>query len=251
MAVYGVRGTIALIISAIAAYTARLNPERRRAIANLIEKDRAFDRLWGVNTCGTAIPATSDVVGPNWVYGLRYQGCDTDALEGTLRKLAIRYEDFTFVDLGSGKGRALLVSAQFPFKRIIGVEYSGRLNDIARRNIAQLPESKKMCKDIALFCSDAGSFPIPEGPVLIFLYNPFGRPVMEEVVRNVCLSFEKDPRRMVVVYFTPLFGDLWRKVGFLAQAPSSEAIAIFDTESIANWPRDDGKAEGLVEGGAR
>ena len=41
-----------------------------------------------------------------------------------LADLGIYYPDCVFLDLGAGKGRALLLASQFPFKRIVGVEFS-------------------------------------------------------------------------------------------------------------------------------
>src|SRR2546430_8863932 len=43
-------------------------------------------------------------------------------------------EDDVFIDFGSGKGRVLFVAAHYPFRKVIGVELSAKLNQIASSN---------------------------------------------------------------------------------------------------------------------
>src|SRR5690606_37629429 len=49
--------------------------------------------------------------------------------------LDLHPNEFTFVDMGSGKGRALLVASEFAFKKIVGIEISDELHRIAERNV--------------------------------------------------------------------------------------------------------------------
>lgn len=41
-----------------------------------------------------------------------------------LESLVIDYSDYTFIDIGSGMGRNLLIASEYPFQRIIGIEIS-------------------------------------------------------------------------------------------------------------------------------
>jgi SAM-dependent methyltransferase len=79
---------------------------------------RAFDFfMGGVDTVGlsrTSVDAYS-TGSDNWPY----QGCYWPALLFTLKRLG--HAD-TFIDLGCGKGRALLIAARLPYRRVIGVE---------------------------------------------------------------------------------------------------------------------------------
>ena len=43
---------------------------------------------------------------------------------------------YTFVDLGAGMGRAMLLAAAYPFRAVVGVELHPTLARIARRNLA-------------------------------------------------------------------------------------------------------------------
>jgi tRNA G46 methylase TrmB len=49
----------------------------------------------------------------------------------TLNSIPLQPNVFAFIDMGSGKGRALLVASEFPFARIVGVEISRELSGIA------------------------------------------------------------------------------------------------------------------------
>lgn len=202
--------------------------QRQRRAANQ-KVDSEFDRTWGVNTSGVSMPAKSEVVGSNWIHGTETQGCDSDTLHQVLNELDIDFSQFTFIDLGSGKGRAILMASRYPFKRVIGVEYSEQLNNIARQNLSLFPKDEICCEDIDVVCADASQTAIPEGPLLIFLYNPFGKPVMEAVVENVLSSFRQDQRRIIVVYFNASFFEAWQLDGVFKEKQLSESHWLFDT----------------------
>lgn len=101
-----------------------------------------FDTRFGVDTAATSeLADLAAIQSPNYTHGVRYQTLTAETGTRLLRELAIPYEDFVFLDLGSGKGKMLLVAAQFPFRRIVGVEYNERLHDTAVRNIRQYAKS--------------------------------------------------------------------------------------------------------------
>ena len=164
------------------------------------DKNLEFDMKWGVDTIGIYNPVKSEVIGQNWIYGSKYEGCNPHKLHEVLDNLSIRFADFSFIDFGSGKGRAILVASQFQFKKIIGVEYSKVLCEISKQNIEQSPEGFMKCRKIEIVCMDASKFSIPQGPLVIFLFNPFGRPVMKKIIINVSVSFKQSPRQIIVIY---------------------------------------------------
>ena len=229
-ALHGFVGAFQLCATKAYRYLLQFTPSQRSARALAEERDLEFDRKWGVDTSGAFVPRGSEVVGSHWIYGLKYHGCDSAGLEQLLNELPIQHEHFTFVDFGSGKGRALLTALRFPFKRIIGVEYSEQLNEVARSNVSRFPNNEKRCTEVDIVCADAAKFPIPQTPLIIFLFNPFGRSVMSEVVRNVLTSFQEDPRRIIVLYFNATFADLWKNAGFLHEIKASKWLGVYDTQ---------------------
>jgi SAM-dependent methyltransferase len=108
----------------------------------------------------------------------------------------------TFIDLGSGKGRALMLARQYPFKELIGVEFSGRLVEIARAN------------GIETIHADATEYDLPPVPTLLFLYNPFGRETMDKVAERTRASLKASPREFVVLYLNPFQLESWTSNGF-------------------------------------
>lgn len=225
LAMRGVVGTLHLCAVNV---LGKFSSAARRVEAQRQEADAAFDREWGVDTGGIIRPDKAEVQSENWCYGIRYQAVDPTALIETLRNLSVKHEDFTFVDYGSGKGRALIIAASFPFRRIIGVEYCADLNRVARENLSRMPAHAQRCSNIEIVHADATLLPVPDGPLVLYFFNPFARPVMERVVENVAASYRANPRRMVVIYFTPYEAELWAKTGIFKKL--QDAPAIFDTQ---------------------
>src|SRR5215211_9528844 len=63
-----------------------------------------------------------------------HHASDWMGLRAALRRLSPGRRD-VFVDYGSGLGRAVLVAAGFPFRRVMGVELSTEMTDRARANV--------------------------------------------------------------------------------------------------------------------
>jgi SAM-dependent methyltransferase len=112
--------------------------------------------------------------------------------------------DYTFIDLGCGKGRALILASEFPFRRIVGVEIAPELAAHARNNgetiSAAYPERTRI--DVAH--ADAAAFVFPPGPLVLFLFQPFEMPVMRAVQRQFAASLAQEPRGAVVIYIHPV-----------------------------------------------
>ncbi len=102
------------------------------------------------------------------------------------------------------------------------------LLSIADDNLCRYGEDAKHCKNIELICMDAAKYIFPDDPLVLYLYNPFEYSVMAQVVNNLTASFLKQPRRIIVLYFTPQCADLWDRVGFLKKVKASNGLCIYD-----------------------
>jgi SAM-dependent methyltransferase len=108
--------------------------------------------------------------------------------------------EFTFVDLGCGKGRVLLIAAERPFQRIIGVEISADVAAIARANVAcYRPESTRV-REIEVVNADATEFDMPGANLLVHLYHPFEPVITAAVMRRLAASLACSPRKVVIAY---------------------------------------------------
>ena len=130
-------------------------------------------------------------------YTTAYYGIAPSALASALSDLHINYSEFTFADVGCGKGRAIVVAAQFPFHSLWGVELSPELCEIARANLALRPE---WANRSSIIHEDAASVTYPEGPLLIFMFHPFLAPVLRRVLANLETQLRKSPRTTYVLY---------------------------------------------------
>ena len=108
-----------------------------------------------------------------------------------------------FVDLGSGKGRAVLLAAMRGFREVVGVELSPVLHGIAEQNVATVRESGHLLAPVRLVLGDAADAELPAGPVVVYLYHPFRGEVARQVLDRVIASVEAAPRPAALLYCHP------------------------------------------------
>jgi hypothetical protein len=89
---------------------------------------------------------------------------------------------YTFVDLGAGMGRAMLLASEHPFRAVLGVEFHPTLARIARKNLADWRVAGRTLATTRLYCRDAVDLPLPSGHCVVFLFNPFGAPVLRRLL---------------------------------------------------------------------
>jgi SAM-dependent methyltransferase len=174
-----------------------------RAGARAIE-DWWFDTTRGVRTSGISpSPKASEIVGEirdSEVY-LPVRVANARAV---LRDLPVKdLSEYTFVDMGSGKGRMLFVAAEFPFRRVVGVEYSRVLHEQALENLARYRRSGQRCGAIESIHADAAEFEFPEEKLVVYMFNPFGPEVLGRMLGNLGRSLERCPRHVMVVMLWP------------------------------------------------
>ena len=121
--------------------------------------NRNFDRGRNVNTCGIIGLWRFQINSANAKYGTAYQPVDPRAFQGAVRAMNIQPSEFTFVDLGCGKGRALLLAADYGFRRLIGIDFVPELVSTAKSNC------EKVGLKAELIVGDAASFKFPEGRI--------------------------------------------------------------------------------------
>ena len=143
----------------------------------------------------------------DWSYSFPYLPIRPATARRILRSLPIgNHSDYTLVDIGSGKGRMLLVASEFPFRKIVGVEMREDLHDQALENVQRFRHPRAKCSRIECKLKDATLYNFPSGKLVVYLFNPFSQGVMQRVLRRLDDSVEKDPRDIVLVYVYPEFG---------------------------------------------
>jgi SAM-dependent methyltransferase len=171
-----------------------------------IKTSSDFDREYCVSTDGDIDGWTylSDLNIPsaNWINGRNYMPIAPFRFEAALSSLKIRFEDFVFIDFGSGKGRAVLMASEFPFKRVIGVEFAPELHAIAQSNIAKYDPRRKS-GPIESVCMDFLDFDLPSGPSVFFFFDPCENAVLARLLARIRQSLEAHPRAAYIVYIAP------------------------------------------------
>ena len=117
------------------------------------------------------------------------------------------FSKFTFIDIGAGKGRALLLAAEFGFRRIVGVELLPELVQVARQNVQKF-ERREASSGIQLICGDATDFIFPEEPSVIFLFNPLPQAALRTLIENLERSLRQNPRPIYVAYANPTLQEI-------------------------------------------
>lgn len=143
----------------------------------------------------------------------RYQPAPWSVLRRILRRGEVGPDD-VFVDLGSGMGRVVFQAAwKYPFRRVIGVELSDDLNEIARSNIAGNLD-KLRCQEVTIERADVMEWTVPDDVTVVFFNNPFRGPVFAAAVQRLVESLERQPRPMRVIYYNPNEHQMLLDAGF-------------------------------------
>jgi hypothetical protein len=188
-------------------------PARRRARFGDID----FDCDYRVNTTAA---------GQSWRTRLRallagapYQPSEPALFHEMLTALPIKHDQFTFVDIGSGKGRALLLASHYPFKKIIGVELLPELHNEAVDNIARYYPASQRCSALESHCANARAFDLPPGPLVVYLFNPLPEPDLATFISRLEAALQPHPRPVYLIYHNPLLEPV------LARSPKLHKIA--------------------------
>jgi SAM-dependent methyltransferase len=166
-----------------------------------------FDRLYGTDT-GGLIPGRELATGHandshiTAYYAIAPSILNTliDLWQQTPPPLPI--DRYTLLDVGAGKGRALLTAAQHPFHHVTGIELNPKLAEIARSNIQTFIASPfaNALAPITLVEGDALEVPLPETPTVVTLFHPFEAPVLRRFLARLEQHFAQRPNLLDLLY---------------------------------------------------
>ena len=189
--------------------------EERRSLA----EEAKFDRRRGVQTSARIDPKTLSVIGAHRASAVRYQPIS----EGSFQTLLARLVDlvgaalplYRFIDMGCGMGKVLLLAAEYPFQQVIGVEFAPELVAICEKNLREDRAAlQRRCHATTVTLADAADFSFPRGPLVVFLYNPFGPEVLAPLLNNLCCAERSGAYEDFVVYHNAQHAQLLEEAGF-------------------------------------
>lgn len=140
------------------------------------------------------------------------------------------YSEYTFVDLGSGIGRMLLLAAEYPFQKIEGVEFAEELHRRATQNVSSYRHAARRCMDIELIHADVADYRFPPGKFALYLFNPFGPEVLTRVFANLGDSLAQNPRHVMVTLVNPEYAFVADAVPYLRLFSQNRRFRIYQTE---------------------
>lgn len=211
-----------------------LGLRRMPRLPDRVAAPHPFDLEHGTDTGGFE-PGEALVTGSSAdLFNTAYYAISPSTLSAAIARIPGSLARYTFVDLGCGKGRALLVAASFPVAQVLGVEISSSLCEVARRNTAAEPR-------IQILEQDAATVVYPQTPLLVFLYHPFLKPVLRRTLDNLERQLRAEARPTWLLYANPSYAGFIARTGFLKQVwdlnlPLSAEDAAADRHGIA-WER--------------
>ena len=174
-------------------------------IRRSIQAHEEFDLRYGLDT-QTPIPIRNlETSAPAAQYAVHYEGAAIPLVHRILRQMRTDLRQFTFIDLGSGKGRVLLVASQYSFKSLIGVEFSKTLHDIAQSNIAKFAQqglTKTRPRSINMDAAEFDFFQFANK--LVFCNNPFSATLALRILDNYQFSVRKTGHQGILIYLSPI-----------------------------------------------
>ena len=189
------------LLSALFEFARDSTPERRRQRYG----DAEYDWEHRVNTTSGAVGWRDRLLG---IFHSPYQPTESLLFHEMLGALPAQadfdFREFTFLDLGSGKGRTLLMASDYSFRRIVGVELLPALHRTALDNLSKYRSESQKCFAIESICADATEFVFPVEPTVLFLFNPLPEPGLRSVIANLDRSLREHPRKVYALYHNPL-----------------------------------------------
>jgi hypothetical protein len=167
----------------------------------------AVDRQLGIRTAGIVRNEQALHGFAQHADGQYYQPISRSGFRQVIAAAGVNPRTAAFIDLGAGRGRALIFAAEEGFKDVRGVELDATLASEARANVTSWAKRRRRAgegPDITVDVGDAVEVELPPGPVLVFVYNSFGESTLRVVLARLIASADANPRPITLCYFNPV-----------------------------------------------
>jgi len=197
--------------------------------------DAWYDGSMGIDASGIHHLETQSASGRAGHRYYEYFGTPTVGVTRALKRLGIDYNRFTFVDLGSGKGRVVLRAAKYPFQQTVGIELSPKLHEIARHNTDNAVRTGFVKSTVTLMNENVLDYEIPSSPLVIYIFSAFGPTVLDAVVDKIEASLRREPRPCYIIYVNPKHKECFDKSDMLDEIAPTGFERLMD-RLVAPWP---------------
>jgi SAM-dependent methyltransferase len=192
--------------------------------------DVQYDWDYRVNTTSATVSWRNRLLG---MFHSPYQPTEPSFFHDMLNALKIDFREFTFIDLGSGKGRVLLMASDYPFRRIVGIELFPDLQRVGQENLSQYKSDSQRCFAVESILGDARTFAFPPEPTVLYLFNPLPEEGLVQVMANLDRSLREAPRPLYVLYHNPLLDHVLAQCSGLGKHSGTLQFCIYASRSVA------------------
>ena len=190
-------------------WTIVLTNWRRLGLKAVMEKaviwaeDFWFDFRYGTDTLRREKTVDPAVTSPNAANALHYAPARSRYFRALMGRMVFP-QGSVLVDVGCGKGKVVMMAMDYPFKKVVGIDFSDRLCKIARNNIATYCAKTTRTNTTEIHVCDAADYAIAPEQNVFFLYDPFKEAVMQKFIGNLTESLERSPRCVWLIYYEPI-----------------------------------------------
>lgn len=183
--------------------------------------ERRFDARHGLDSVAWIPVSELTVDSPSKAFANIYGPTPAWLMPQFLRSIPEKdLSGFTFIDFGSGKGRAVLLAARHAFKRVIGLEFSKELHAEAVANIALFRQAGRLAAPVVESAlADVLDYELPDGPLVLYTFNPFGAAVMKPLLERIVASHQAKPRKIYFIYYDCVDHALFEATRCLREIP--------------------------------
>jgi SAM-dependent methyltransferase len=193
---------------------------RQHGIASTLDRlvsvlqERLFDRRYGTDTVAFSDLDSLTIDGDNLAEAIRYEPMRLRVFQRAIAALQPPTSG-TFVDIGCGKGRQLLLAAKYGFQRVTGIEFAEELCVIARDNAQRFKKATGLSCDVRIVNRDATEYEIQNDEDVFLVNNPFGEALVDKLMANIARSLKKKERPLFIIYNNPRFRATIERHGFV------------------------------------
>jgi SAM-dependent methyltransferase len=202
------RGMIRTVLGLIAQFSKKC---RLPILQNFLFYRQKMNTDW-LDTDGVVEQVNLDIPIQYRKSATRYEATSEYEFRYVLERLKLPYEQYHFIDYGSGKGRVLAIAADYPFQSVTGIELSAQLHSVAEKNISDLlAKDIPVCGNVISRQCDAAQYGLPDGPHIIYLFNPFGADILEAVLDKISEGLVHGDHPTYLLYNNPMHEDVLRR----------------------------------------
>lgn len=202
--------------------------------------ERRFDRSRNIDTTEIVPIKSLSTLTDNRKFSEDYVPTPLSIIRRSIESVADDLSDFTFIDIGSGKGRVLFKAAEYDFRRIIGIEFSKELSDMCKENIVRHKTRRQKCFSIEAVFEDVLNYEFADEKLVIFMFDPFDEVIVSMLVEKLREHFVQCRKKIYIIYYFPRRGRSLLESDFLKSYPYNKpliylsvrlvhAVAMFET----------------------